>query len=684
MYTFKKVIAMAFLLALVSCGQDNTGEDKTTGALPENVVEETIEQMQTRFSSADQALMSKGVRQVAALWENQDGSPQDFTSFCLDHFAANPGEKEKLFQGLSRNFEKLWGHTNQINLELNKPLHLDWGPLQPVDMIFAAYSPGAHFSDDLFKNKIAFITILNFPFYNLEEKNSIGANWSRLEWAYARMGDVFVSRLPAAVNQEIAKVSTESDSYVSEYNIVMDKLVDRKGNFPFPEKLKLITHWGLRDEIKSNYSGNEGYEKQEIIYQVMKRIIEQDIPQEVINNEEVEWNPFENTVTKNGETVTWESEPLTRYHHLRNNFKAHQKADDFSPSYPTYIQRAFDQGLELSQQDVEKIFVDLVSSPVMKEVGEMISNRLGRPLEPWDIWYDGFKSRSTISEDVLSEKTRSVYSGAEEFEENLPALLTQLGYDDQRASYIASKVKVEDARGAGHAWGAQMKSQYSHLRTRIPDDGLDYKGYNIAIHEFGHNVEQTITLYDVDHYLMAGVPNTAFTEAMAFMYQSRDLNLLDMQNNDPMSDYMAVLDNIWGTYEIMGVSLVDMKVWEWMYDHPDASAQQLKEEVTSISKQVWNDYFAPVFGMQDEPILAIYSHMISYPLYLSAYPLGHLIEFQIEQFVADKNFASETDRMFTAGKLTPRHWMENAVNKNLSAQPMIDAAKEAVDKMNER
>ncbi|MFP4288127.1 MAG: hypothetical protein ACLFQS_02625 [Bacteroidales bacterium] len=682
MYKFKKVIAMAFLFALVSCSQDQDGSNQNTGIISKTDVEQTIQQLQSKYTEVDQALVSRGVEQVAALWESQDGTREDFTQFCIDHFAANSVEREKLFQSLSRSFEKLWGHTNQINLELNKPLHLDWGPIQPVDMIFAAYSPGAHFSDDLFNNNIAFITILNFPFYNLEEKNQMGKNWSRLEWAYARMGDVFVSRLPANVNQEIAKVSTESDSYVSEYNIVMDKLIDRNGNFPFPEKLKLITHWGLRDEIKSNYSANEGFEKQEIIYQVMKRIIDQDIPQVVINNEEVEWNPFENTVTANGETVTWESEPLTRYQHLLNNFKAHQKADEFSPNYPTYIQRAFNQGLELSQSEVENIFVELVSSPVMKEVGDLISKRLQRPLEPWDIWYDGFKSRSTISEDVLNQKTRSLYSGAEAFEENLSGLLARLGYDDQRAEYIASKVKVEDARGAGHAWGAQMKSQYSHLRTRIPDDGLDYKGYNIAIHEFGHNVEQTITLYDVDHYLMAGVPNTAFTEAMAFMYQSRDLDLLGMQNNDPMSDYMAVLDNIWGTYEIMGVSLVDMKVWDWMYKNPDASAGQLKDEVIRISKQVWNDYFAPVFGVEDESVLAIYSHMISYPLYLSAYPLGHLIEFQIEQFVEGKNFANETDRMFTVGKLTPGHWMQNAVNNNLSAQPMIDAASEAVSKMN--
>ena len=69
-----------------------------------------------------------------------------------------------------------------------------------------------------------------------------------------------------------------------------------------------------------------------------------------------------------------------------------------------------------------------------------------------------------------------------------------------------------------------MKGQRSRLRTRIPSQGMDYKGYNIAIHEFGHNVEQTISLYDVDYYMLNGVPNTAFTEALAFVFQKETLS----------------------------------------------------------------------------------------------------------------------------------------------------------------
>ena len=81
----------------------------------------------------------------------------------------------------------------------------------------------------------------------------------------------------------------------------------------------------------------------------------------------------------------------------------------------------------------------------------------------------------------------------------------------------------------------------------------------------------------------------------------------------------------------MGVSLVDLYTWRWMYENQDANAQELRDAVVSIAKDVWNKYYAPVFGVKDSPILAIYSHMIDSPLYLANYPVGHLIDYQANE-----------------------------------------------------
>ncbi len=319
-----------------------------------------------------------------------------------------------------------------------------------------------------------------------------------------------------------------------------------------------------------------------------------------------------------------------------------------------------------------------MSSPTVKKVAELIKSRLGRNLQPYDIWYDGFKARSGMNQDELTAITRSKYPTPAALEADIPNILQKLGYTPERANYIGEKIAVDGSRGAGHAWGAAMKSDKARLRSRIGKDGIDYKGYNIAVHELGHNVEQTITLYDMDYYMLYGVPNTAFTEAMAFIFQQRDLMLLGKTNDDPNAKYLHALDNFWSCYEIMGVSIMDMRVWKWLYANPNASSEQLKNEVIRVAKDVWNTYYAPVFGMKDEPILAIYSHTITNPLYLSAYPIGHLIEFQLEQFADGKNLSSVIDAVLKRGRITPTQWMMEAVGTAVSTLPVIKATEEAL------
>ena len=215
-------------------------------------------------------------------------------------------------------------------------------------------------------------------------------------------------------------------------------------------------------------------------------------------------------------------------------------------------------------------------------------------------------------------------------------------------------------------------------RTRIGSDGMDYKGFNIGVHEFGHNVEQTISLHDVANYFLAGVPNTAFTEALAFTFQGKDLELLGIPlDSNENTDNLKTLDLFWNCYEIMGVSLVDIQVWQWMYEHPNADAYELKDAVIGIAKQVWNQYYAPIFKVKDEPILAIYSHAIIDPLYLSAYPIGHIIDFQLENFLKGKNMGEEVTRIYKLGRLEPNLWMQRAVGEKVSVQTLIHHTEKA-------
>lgn len=664
----KHVVHICTWLACL-CG---TGSGQA--AIQPSVVKTTVEQLASK-DKENRTNISKGVEQVARLWNETDGSEQEFQAFCLENYVSDPAVKEQVFLKVSDYMEGISGYYNQMYLRLQRNLNLDTGPLLPIDEKFGSYSPNAHLTDDLYSNKIGFIIALNFPELSLAEKEALGND--RKAWAYARLGDYFTERIPAQAQQAAGDTGSDADMYIADYNIYMGHLLTPSGKKIFPEDMRLLCHWNLRDEIKANYNkGKEGLEKQRMVYQVMKRIISQEIPQEAINSDRYEWDPYSNTLFQENKKISGQAEGNVRYQKMLNNFKAMQQIDAYTGN--TYIDRKFTKEMEIDVDDVEALFDRFLSAPELKETGKLIAKRLGRKLEAYDIWYDGFKARSNLDENKLNEMTRSLYPNAEAMKQHLPDILQKLGFSHDRANYLADKIAVDAARGSGHAWGAAMKGQQSRLRTRIPEQGMDYKGYNIAIHEFGHNVEQTISLYDVDYFMMSGVPNTAFTEVLAFVFQKKDLEILGIKDENPEKKAMDVLDKIWSMYEICGVSMLDISVWKWMYAHPDATADELKEAVVSLSKEVWNKYYAPVFGCKDETVLGIYSHMIGYPLYLSAYAFGQIIEFQLDNHLQGKDFAGEVSRIFRQGRLTPNVWIKQATGNDLSVDPMLQAVREVL------
>jgi len=676
-----KSLILFSVLILASCTTTVKNEPQKISDLriSEKSIKDAIDSLVIKHGTAMSLTIRKGVNHAASLWTPGDGSEAEFIKFCSENFVGDPKNRSLLLFKLSNYFESIGGHFNKITLDLRQNVDLNNGELLEIDKIFSGYSVGAHLNEDLYKNKIAFVVALNFPYYSLEEKQSLGTGWSREQWAAARMGDQFISRVPADVTQSVAKAEADADLYISEYNIQMGSLRTEEGEKLFPDKMSLLTHWNLRDEIKADYADKDkGLLKQKMIYNVMQHIINQDIPGKVINNPAYIWKPFSNQVFQNDKVVSCASEPNARYQQILNNFHAQQAVDPFQPEMNTFIQRKFSGEMEIPQEEVEALFGNYLKSPQLLKIGKIIADRLGRKLEAFDIWYDGFKARSEFPQEKLDGMTTSKYPDPKAFEKDMPIMLGKLGWSKERAAYLADKMVVDPARGSGHAWGAGMKGEKAHLRTRIASTGMDYKGYNIAVHEFGHNVEQTISLYDVDYFMMNGVPSTAFTEALAFIFQSRDLNLLGLSGQSKNQKNLNMLDTSWSLMEIMGVGLVDMRTWKWLYSHPNANAEELKKAVIQIATEVWNTYFAPVFGISDQPILAIYSHMISNPLYLAAYSYGQIIEFQIEDYLAGKRFSDEIDRIYQQGRLIPQIWMQGAVGNKISVDPILKQLDEAL------
>jgi hypothetical protein len=680
--SFKSIcfnLIFAISLLTINCSKFQP-EDLEKMGVNEKYQQEVIQALKEKFGEEHSKSIEQGVQQVAERWKISDGKPEAFQEFCLANFSTNEEERDVIFTRFQSNLEVLYGNLHKIDRQFKWALDVNEGEIHPIDHLFGYYDNFAHVNDDLFKTKLAFVALLNYPLKSLEEKNSAGMKWPREKWAEIKLVENFRTRVPAEVYQNRSTAHTKADNYIANYNILVHHLLDEEGNRLFPKELKLISHWGLRDELKAQYADTEGLPRQKLIQKVMERIILQEIPQDVINSEAYDWNPYSNKIFKadSKEEISFQTEPDTRYQRILDNFYAELKLDPYYPDAPSLVERRFNLDREMSESDVEKLFTDILSAKVLKEIATLISKRLARPLEPFDIWYDGFKARSHFSEEALDQKVSQLYPSVEAFQKDLPYILRKIGFSPKKAEFLAGHIQVDPSRGAGHAMGAMMRDDKAHLRTRIPPEGMNYKGFNIAIHELGHNVEQVFSLNEMDYYTLNGVPNTAFTEAFAFVFQSRDLEILGIAGTSKEAEDLRVLNDMWATFEISGVALVDMYLWRWMYKNPNANAEQLKAAMIDIARQVWNTYFAPVLGIENQFLLAIYSHIIFRAMYTPDYPLGHIISFQIEQYLKEHDLALEMERMCKLGTLAPQIWMQKAVGEKISAQPLIMAAEEAI------
>ena len=629
-------------------------------------INKTINELIKKYPS-DKERIKIGVNQVKKLWKKEDGNFNDFHNFCLKNFKTGK-DLDIIFEKFNENLEYINGYLNALQIRLRINLDEDRGELTELDRYFSNLNLANHLDDDMFKTKLAFVVLLNFPLRKLDEIIKNMNKYSRKEWAEIRLAQKFISRIPSEISQKITDVYSKASEYVYSYNIDLSKVYD-KDEKPV-DNLKLISHWGLRDQIKMYYAKNE-IEKQRTIFKIMENVVKGMVPDEFINDKDKKiYNPY---TLKYGDKKVKPTN--SRYKNLLEIFKAHREEDKYFVIYPNYIERIFNGVREIKFDDVEKMLIDIIKDPVAKEIARLIEQKLKRPLEPFDIWYNEF-DESKESEN-LDEIVKEKYPDIETFQNSIKDILIKLDFDKQEAEYLSSKIEVDPARGAGHAWGPRIKGEKAHLRTRLIDAKyFNWQSFNTAMHELGHCVEQVYSLYDIDYYTLTRVPNTAFTEAFAFVFQNKAKEILGVKSNSNHSTF-NVIQTFWDTREIAGVSLVDMYIWKWMYKKQKFSEKELREKVNEIAIDLWNKYYYPVFKVKDTPILGVYSHMIFHGLYLPDYPIGHIIAYKIEKYFSKNSIGKNMKKLCKLGKITPLKWL-NAISEDLEVKSLLNDVKKAI------
>jgi hypothetical protein len=618
-----------------------------------------------------------GVDQVALFWRESDGLDAAFEAFCIEYFIADDSDLTRLLTRLETATEQVRGHLYEMRRTLRKWNDLVGDEIKPVDSMLATFDPAPDLSEQWFEQKLAFVAILNFERATLATLLAEGGEWSADQWAAARIANSFGPRIPKEVNDLARELGHSSSHFISNFHVPVGTMVDANGKRWFEADRALLAHWLIREEMKAGYNDPDGLAKQRALAWVMARHIDGTLPQAVMDATSTgDWDPKANTI--GGGDPGALIGPV-RYEHWLNNVTVARALDAHHPEHPTAIDRKFNLEREIPEAEVEQLLNDLLRHPVRRDLAALLSERLGRPLESHDIYFDDlFEARS--AED-LNATVKSFFADEKEFQAKLPEVLHGLGFSDQDAEFLGTRISVEIARGSGHAMRPQLTQYGAWLRTNRLKDELGWDGFDTAMHELGHNLEQLCSTYFAPRPSLRGVPNTACTEAFAFLYQGLAKRVLGIEEKGEADRayHEETIASILMACQIAGPSLVELKTWRWIYANLNTvTPEGIRDAQIAAAKEVWSEFFEEDFGPDPYNLLAAYQHQVGHPLYLCDYAIGRTMGHQIRSYMRGKDLANETMRITSIGSVTPDKWMRDAVGQPLSIQPLVNDAALAI------
>ena len=113
----KKTIRLLVLAIMIVMCVNNI----SAKVIDDKVVTDMVGQMTFDDASIDGKMLQRGASQVANLWQESDGSVDEFVKFVKENYATTSEARRELFDKLSKAYEVLLGTQNQVAIELSLP-----------------------------------------------------------------------------------------------------------------------------------------------------------------------------------------------------------------------------------------------------------------------------------------------------------------------------------------------------------------------------------------------------------------------------------------------------------------------------------------------------------------------------------------------------------------------------------
>ena len=365
-------------------------------------------------------------------------------------------------------------------------------PMIPLDGLLAAHDPSAHLVDDLFGGKVAFAVLLNFPLTTLEERLRDGDRWTRREWAEARLANRFARRVPAEVNQAIAKAGADADLYVAGLQPLRPPRRSPAGERLFPKGKRLLSpleparraegavRGGGRARAPAGAREGDGAHRQ---------------PDDPGRRRERSGRGLEPGHQRRDPRPRGDDRGRPRPRAPRSPPRASptratrassRTSAPRAPRTPTRPRRprcwraSSTSTVRSPSARAVALLEAVLGAPEIPRVARRVSTRLGRPLEPFDVWYAGFRPRSDHTEAELDRDAREPLPGRGRLREGPAGHAARARLLAGEGPLLAERIAVDPARGSGHAHGGGAARRprppaHAHRAGRDGLQGLQHR-----------------------------------------------------------------------------------------------------------------------------------------------------------------------------------------------------------------
>jgi hypothetical protein len=610
--------------------------------------------------------IARGVKYCALVWDWKNSDAAAFIDFCEKHYHPPGKARSELLRRLDEVSHLVGGSFNMIAKTTRAGLDIADMKLTASEELLGAFSPGTHLDEDFRTFNLAALAQLNFGTDDLTPPKT------REGWAARRISGLGRTVIPAELLADSSKKHAEVDRFVTSFNLHLDKIDYSDPTVKFPKDTIRISHWGLRDYMTSLNGQPGALPRQHAIRDMMRRVVDGAIPREIIDNPKARWKQTDNVVVTDGKSIRATPTGPLRWEKFKEVYDVQRRIDPHT-RYGNIIDNKFKLEREIPEAKIVKILTDILSAPVAEEVARFVEKQVGRPLEAHDIYFRRFQSGAKKT--PLPYNLGKRYPNAEALTKAIPDVLVRLGFKKDRAQWIGSKIRVDNSRSAGHAWGPATMHDKGLLRVRIEKGGINEEEFGTFMHELGHCTEQVLTSFEMDFKSLWGVPNTAFTEGFAFTFQDKTDFILGRKTT--VDADVTTLQRFWEVFEITGPALTEIRFFHWLYANPKAGAAEMHRAIRRIGDEVWAQYYARIFGAEGYGLMSVYSHMLWCSFYLADYSMGYVIAYQVRKYLATRKFAPEMERMCALGCIYPEEWMKAAVGQGVSAEPLLSDVQKA-------